>query len=55
MTQPVEFTTEDLCAGYASAADKRRALLAALRKPPKPLPRREPGKYAHDKVWQVKV
>lgn len=61
MTQPVDgFTTADLCSGrWPTPSDYRRAMWEELRKPkpekPEPLPRREPGKYTHDKIWQVRV
>lgn len=56
MTQPVEFTTEDLCSGnWPTPSDYRRAMWEALRKPkpdtPEPLPQREPGKYADIPEW----
>jgi hypothetical protein len=56
VTQPIDgFTTGDFCSGkWPTNSDYRRAVWALLRQP-EPLPKRTPGKYANDKVWQVRV
>ena len=59
MTQH-DFTEADFCSGRWPAPSDRelRDLLAEFTGEPArkiPLPKRTPGKYANDKIWQVKA